>query len=190
MGVSYDHYKDDLKVDKVNPKFGVQWNVTDDVVLRGAVFRVVKPALINNQTLEPTQIAGFNQLFDDANAASSWCYGVGLDYRLMDGLFVGGEATWRDRTDNSLDIQAKDAHFEDADEQLHRVYVHWLPIPELALSAEFIYDKYSAENGKDFNNRFGFPNNLVTYSVPFGVRYFPSFGRLCRSWRYLCQPGR
>ena len=56
------------KVDKVNPKFGVEWNVTDDLVLRGAVFRNVKPALVNNQTLEPTQIAGFNQLFDDTNA--------------------------------------------------------------------------------------------------------------------------
>ena len=41
LGVSYDHYdENDLKVEKVNPKFGVQWNVTNDLVLRGAVFRV------------------------------------------------------------------------------------------------------------------------------------------------------
>ena len=58
-----------MKVQKVNPKFGVQWNITDDLVLRGAVFRTVKPALVNNQTLEPTQVAGFNQLFDDPNGS-------------------------------------------------------------------------------------------------------------------------
>jgi tetratricopeptide (TPR) repeat protein len=177
LGVSYDRYdEDDLKVHKVNPKFGIRWNVTDDLVVRGAVFRVVKPALVNNQTLEPTQVAGFNQLFDDSNAVSSWFYGVGLDWRLVDGLFVGGEVSWRDLTDNSLDLQAKDAKFEDVDEQLHRVYVHWLPVPELALSAEFIYDKYSAEDGKDFTEFFGLPNNLTSYSIPFGIRYFHTSG--------------
>jgi tetratricopeptide (TPR) repeat protein/opacity protein-like surface antigen len=177
LGVSYDHFdQDDLKVHKVNPKFGVQWNVTDDLVLRGAVFRVVKPALVNNQTLEPTQMAGFNQLFDDANAAVSWHYGAGLDWRLMDNLFAGGEATWRELSDNSLDFQVKNAQFENTDEQLHRVYVHWLPIPELALSAEFAYDRFSAETGKRFTERFGVPQRVVTYSFPVGIQYFHPSG--------------
>jgi tetratricopeptide (TPR) repeat protein len=96
LGVSYDHYENQgLKVEKVNPKFGVEWNVTDDLVLRGAAFRTVKPALVNNRTLEPTQIAGFNQLFDDINGTAYWRYGVGVDHRLWDNLFIGGEATWR-----------------------------------------------------------------------------------------------
>ena len=38
-----------------------------DLRLRFAWFETVKPALIANQTLEPTQVAGFNQLFDDTN---------------------------------------------------------------------------------------------------------------------------
>ena len=176
-GISYDNYdQDDLKVHKFNPKFGVQWNVTDSLVLRGTVLRVVKPALVNNQTLEPTHVAGFNQLFDDSNAVASWRYGLGLDWSLTDTLFVGGEATWRELSDNLLDFQAKDAKFEDIDEQLHRVYLNWLPISELALSAEFIYDKYSAEKGKDFTDFFGIPTNVVTYSVPFAIRYFHPSG--------------
>jgi hypothetical protein len=35
--------------------------------LRAAAFRVLKRTLITDQTLEPTQVAGFNQFFDDAN---------------------------------------------------------------------------------------------------------------------------
>jgi hypothetical protein len=176
-GVSYDHFEQNaLKVEKVNPKFGVQWNVTDDLVLRGAVFRTVKPALINNQTLEPTEVAGFNQLYDDVNATAAWRYGVGVDHRLMDNLLIGGEATWRKVSVPILFFRANDYNLEKADEQTHRAYVHWLPIPELALNLEFVYDKYNTDNGKDLTNVFGFPEKAVTYSVPLGARYFHPSG--------------
>ena len=49
------------------PKVGLQWNITDNLRLRLAWFENVKSALAANQTLEPTQVAGFNQLFDDIN---------------------------------------------------------------------------------------------------------------------------
>ena len=111
LGVSYDHYEEQgLKVDKVNPKFGVEWNVTDDLVLRGAVFRNVKPALVTNQTLEPTQIAGFNQLFDDTNAAAAWHYAVGVDHRLLSNLFIGTEATWREVSDPIHEFSMTDSN--------------------------------------------------------------------------------
>jgi outer membrane receptor protein involved in Fe transport len=45
-GFNYDNFQQNaLKVDKLNPKLGVQWNITEDLLLRGALFRVVKPAL-------------------------------------------------------------------------------------------------------------------------------------------------
>jgi tetratricopeptide (TPR) repeat protein len=148
VGVSYNHFEHNaLKVEKVNPKFGLQWNITKDLVLRGAVFRNVKSALINNQTLEPTQVSGFNQLFDDTNGADAWRYGVGLDHRLMNNLFIGTEATWRKLSNPILNRQAQAKRLENANEQTHRAYVHWLPIPQVALSVEFVYDKFSAEKG-------------------------------------------
>jgi tetratricopeptide (TPR) repeat protein len=175
-GLSYDYFKHNaLKVDKVNPKFGAQWNITEDLVLRGAVFRFVKPALIDNQTLEPTEVAGFNQLYDDTNGTAAWTYAVGLDHRLMDNLFIGGEATWRELSKPILFFEAQAKQLENADEQTHRAYVHWLPIPQVALSAEFVYDKFTAEEGINTVS-FGDPDKLVTYSVPFGVRYFHPSG--------------
>ena len=57
LGVSGDNYEQDaFEINEVNPKLGVQWNVLDDLVLRGAYFKTVKPALVNNRTLEPTQL--------------------------------------------------------------------------------------------------------------------------------------
>jgi hypothetical protein len=122
------------------------------------------------------KIAGFNQLFDETNGAASWRYGVGLDYRLRSNLFVGTEATWREISEPILNFDAQAKRLEHADEQTHHAYVHWLPIAELALNAEFVYDKYSAENGGFLTEGFGVPEKLVTFSVPFGVRYFHRSG--------------
>jgi len=54
-----------------NPKAGIAWNPFADTTVRGAVFRTLKRTLINDQTLEPTQVAGFNQFFDDFNATQA-----------------------------------------------------------------------------------------------------------------------
>jgi hypothetical protein len=176
-GVSYDRFENNvLKIDKVNPKLGVQWNITQNLVLRGAVFRFVKPALINNQTLEPTEVAGFNQLFDDVNGTAAWTYATGLDHRLMDNLFIGGEATWRELSVPILGTDAQAKRLENTDEQTHRAYVHWLPVPQVALSTEFVYDRFSAETGKFLTAGAAFPEKLETYSVPFGARYFHPSG--------------
>ena len=175
FGLSYDNFNGgQITEEKVNPKVGAQWNITDDLVLRGTYTQFVKPLLASNQTLEPTQVAGFDQLFDDPNGLVSRRWGVGLDHRLSSNLFIGGEATWR-----SLDIPViggagTERHFG-ADEQTHRTYVHWLPIPEVALSAEFVYDRFETpELGLTLGTEF--PEKVETFSVPLGVRYFHPSG--------------
>jgi outer membrane receptor protein involved in Fe transport len=178
LGLSVDDYEEeDLKVQKVNPKLGVQWNVTDELRLRAAAFRTVKPPLVANRTLEPTQVAGFNQFFDDLNGAESWREGIGVDHRLMDGLYIGGEATWR-QLDEPVFVE-DDARHEQFNEQTHRAYVFWSPpaLQELALSAEFVYDRFEASDEGEFtDDAFGFPEDLETISVPVSAKYFHPSG--------------
>jgi tetratricopeptide (TPR) repeat protein len=174
LGVSYDDYEEqDFDETSANPKFGVQWNVTDRLTLRGAAFKVMKPALVNNRTLEPTQVAGFSQLFDDINATKSWRYGAGVDWRVTEDLAVGGEVTWR-AMDEPV-FFGSDADFEDRDEQHHRVYGYWTPIDEVAVSGEFIFDRYTAEDGLATAND-NLPERVSTYSLPIGVRLFSPSG--------------
>ena len=175
LGLSVDDYEEDpLEVSKVNPKFGVQWNVTNDFTLRGAAFRTVKPALVANRTIEPTQIAGFNQFFDDVNGTEAWRWGVGADWRITNELFVGAEATWRD-LDVPLFEGFDEVLLEDWDEQSHRAYAFWTPIPEVSLSAEFVYDWFEAEPGPGTDD-FGFPLRVETFSLPLAARYFHPSG--------------
>ncbi|MGH8531337.1 MAG: TonB-dependent receptor domain-containing protein [Gammaproteobacteria bacterium] len=179
LGVSYDYYDEDpLEETSVNPKFGVQWNITDDFRLRAAAFKTLKPALVNNRTIEPTQVAGFNQFFDDLNATKSWRFGGGFDWRLTPTLFLGGEITWRDLDEPIFLVLAsgdEDVEFEDRDEQNHNVHLYWTPLDRWALKAEFVYDRYLSEKGiaTEFDN---LPEDVESFSVPIGVSYFHPLG--------------
>jgi Tfp pilus assembly protein PilF len=162
LGISYDDYEQrDFEETSVNPKLGVQLNVTDSLTLRGAAFKVMKPALVNNRTLEPTQVAGFNQLFDDIN------------WRVTESLAVGAEVSWRDMEEPVF--EGSDAVFEDRDERLHRAYLYWTPIDEVAVSGEFVYDRYTAESGLATATD-EVPTRVVTYSLPLAVRLFSPSG--------------
>lgn len=176
LGVSADDFQaEGIEARKINPKLGVQWNVTDDVRLRAAAFQVVKGPLSTNRSLEPTQVAGFNQFFDDDAGAVSKRAGIGSDWKLADNLFLGAEATWRD-----IDVQYYTADINDADEtnwreQTHRLYAYWAPADRWALTGQFVYDRFSAQNSV-LTDETSVPKKATTYSVPLGVRYFDPSG--------------
>ena len=68
----HDYDEDDIDFDRYNPKLGVQWAATDALQLSAPPgSRWSSPHWPSNRTLEPTQVAGFNQYFDDTNATRS-----------------------------------------------------------------------------------------------------------------------
>jgi hypothetical protein len=61
--VSYDDLRSEVgDQSEVNPKLGVIWRASEVVTLRAAYFRSLKRRINSDQGLEPTQVAGFNQL--------------------------------------------------------------------------------------------------------------------------------
>ncbi len=54
-----------------------------------------KSALVANQTLEPTQVAGFNQLFDEYNGTKAQRMGIGGDARIANNVYGGVELSKR-----------------------------------------------------------------------------------------------
>jgi tetratricopeptide (TPR) repeat protein/opacity protein-like surface antigen len=97
IGGSADFLKNDnLDLDQFNPKFGIALNPYPSTTLRAAVFRVIKRDLISDQTIEPTQVAGFNQFFDDSDGTESWRYGVAVDQKFSDNVYGGVEYSMRD----------------------------------------------------------------------------------------------
>lgn len=183
LGLSYDGYQEGLiSESSFNPKFGMQWDVTKDLRLRAAWFRTLKPALVNNRTIEPTQIAGFNQLFDDINGAKSNRYGGGFDWHLTPEFFIGGEITWRhlDEPVSVFDSNlVESAIFEYRKEKLHSLYLYWIPTDRLALKAEFAYDHYHSQLGVATENG-TIPVSVETFSMPLSASYFDPSGWFAR----------
>ena len=171
--MSYDSVQDGIGsgFDKFNPKFGLQWDITSGLRLRLAWFETVKPALIANQTLEPTQVAGFNQMFDDLNATKTQRKGIGLDTRVASNVYGGLEASWRDLElffrDNSPALQILDKQRE----TLFRAYLYWLPHANWALRGEYQFEKFTREMTRQAE-----PAWIETRSAPLSLEYFHPTG--------------
>ena len=177
-GISADIFDDnrsaDLDRDQVNPKFGIVWNIVQSSIFRAAGFRVLKRTLVANQTIEPTQVAGFNQFFDDPNGTESWRYGFAFDQKFSLNWFGGVELTFRDL---EVPLQRNQTTFldEKRDEQLHRAYLYWTPNDRFAISAEYILERLS----RDFDPGFAStdnPNLIKTHRAPLGIAYFDPNG--------------
>ena len=179
LGGSVDIYDTEdpnsQSTNQFNPKFGVVWNPLPDTTLRAAVFRVLKRTLITDQTLEPTQVAGFNQFFDDINATKAWNYGVAADQKFSANVFGGVELSMRNlsipvRQLNLTTLQQESIH-ADADEYLARLYLFWTPHPWVALSGEYQYERFTKDGQVAF-----FFREVTTHRIPVGVRFFHPSG--------------
>ena len=80
LGGAFDRLRESVNQIKTfdftvfNPKLGISWDVRPGTTLRAAWFETLKRPLVGDyssrsgQTIEPTQIAGFNQFFNDRPA--------------------------------------------------------------------------------------------------------------------------
>lgn len=161
---------------KVNPKLGVQWDITEQIRFRGFYFQTVKQPLAANRTLEPTQVAGFNQFYDNANATPSTRYGAGLNWQIVHDFALGAEATWREIQEPSIDTTPRWVS-EPAREMLHQFYAYWTPLEELAVRTAFVYDQYELESDTlSIQDNTTQPLKVETFSVPLSASFFHSSG--------------
>lgn len=81
----------------LDPKVGLVVRLTPTTTLRGAYFETLGGAgSADLEAIEPTQVSGFNQLFDDPVAARARGAGVGLDQKFAKRTYAGVDATWRE----------------------------------------------------------------------------------------------
>ncbi len=176
IGVSGDFFNGGVsKVedrDQFNPKLGLIWNPFLNTVLRGAVFRTLTRTLLNDQTLEPTQVAGFNQFFDELRSTDAWRYGGAIDQKFSESIYGGAEFSKREL---KVPVSVGEATFPnqrvDWDEYLGRAYFFWTPHKWLSLSAEYLYEKFDY----DIESNPGV-EEVKTHSFPLGINFFHPSG--------------
>ncbi|MGQ0594593.1 MAG: FecR domain-containing protein [Gammaproteobacteria bacterium] len=159
-------------IDQANPKLGLIWDISPRTTVRAAGFRVLKRTLINDQTIEPTQIAGFNQFFDDPNATESRRYGLAVDHVFSSALYGGVEISKRD-----LKVPTSEGEAENWEEDLYRGYLFWTPHPDWATALSFEHETFNRQK----SILSGLAPDTDTDLVPWTLSYFSTtglFGRL------------
>ncbi|MEP6880061.1 MAG: TonB-dependent receptor, partial [Nitrosospira sp.] len=193
LGLSYDSYKEgvDFEINKFNPKFGLQWDITSSLRLRLAWFETIKSALVANQTIEPTQVAGFNQLFDDTNGTKARRKGIGVDAHVAKDVYGGFEVSRRDLEVPALTGLATVSSIMKQQESLYRAYLYWLPHINWAVRGEPQFEKFTrALSAIDPTA----PSRIETFSAPLSLNYYNPAGLFAKVtttyvWQELVRSG-
>ncbi len=179
VGVSFDHLDatDQLGGSKnqTNPKVGLTWAITSSTVLRVASFRTLKRRFFANQTLEPTEVAGFNQFFDDQNGTDARGAGAALEQRFSDRLFAGIDVERR-----FLKIPQDFTTNEVFDWREHEgsAYVYWAPHDRVALSGRYKYERF--ERPPEFPG-VEFFTEVTTHTMPLRLDFHHPAGFIARA---------
>jgi len=187
LGASWDSFdtKDASSEsrDQTNPKLGITWRVNPDTTLRAAAFKVLKRSLISNQTLEPTQVAGFNQFYDDVAATQAESHGLALDQKFSQGLFGGVQVATRDLTvpvtytNTTGPLPVTSVEHADWQEESARAFLFMTPSDRLALSMEYQYQRLDQSFSAGTNplpvGDVVAVNKTKAHKVPLGIRFFP-----------------
>ena len=178
IGLSYQDDEESARnLSQFYPKLGLQWAMNEWISLRAAAFKSVRHVDVIDQTIEPTQVAGFNQFYNNFTMTVASNYGVGLDVRFNNHLFGGLEAL---RRDLEVPIGNQGDMFYEIErdqENFYSAYLNWLPSEQWSLSASVLYEGFQVEEGTSRQLFFSFsPNRLRTISLPLDIRYFDPSG--------------
>jgi tetratricopeptide (TPR) repeat protein len=144
-GVSFDHFDDEVMIrTPFNPKFGFTWPLNSKTTVRGAVFRTFKRDVLS-QTIEPTQMAGFNQFFDDSDASQAWRQGLAIDRRLSEDLHAGVEVSHRSLSAPQISVADGSITTTEEDEWSGRAFSYALLTDWLTLGAEYQHERFAGD---------------------------------------------
>ncbi len=165
MGFSYDSYTETgmPSINGFNPKLGIQWNIIRNLRLRMAWIESIKAPLAAYQTIEPTQVAGFNQLYDDIDGTKSRRIGIGLDTFYENRVFSGLEISTRD-----LSFPISSNSFTTQKEDLYLGYLYGILHKNWSTKSEVRFENFSRSVLE--------PKQIETLSVPIGIDYFNALG--------------
>ncbi len=157
---------------QIDPKAGLTVSLGPATTLRAAAFRTLKRPFVADQTIEPTQVAGFNQFFDEWDGMQAWNYGVALDRKFSADLFAGAEFTRRDLvTPPFFNFATMASETADWREHVGRAYVYWTPSRQVALGAEYLQERFD----RDAVSMIEF-KRVTTRRVPLSASYFHPCG--------------
>jgi len=152
---------------KIHPKAGLSWQADINTTFRAAIFSNHKRDLVANQTLEPTQIAGFNQFFDDLTFTDAVRYGLAVDKKINKSHFAGIELTLRKLSVPSTRVNASTASYTTWREKAGRLYYYRLVSNKISFNTGLHYEAF--EHSEELPQNY---LDLSTQRIPLGINYY------------------
>ena len=194
LGASADFYEaETLTRNQINPKVGVTWTPFPSTTFRAAWLRALQPGENTVQTIEPTQVAGCNQLFGstfEQDFVGAFFPGIDV-WRFCGGLdqAIGNLLTGIEYSERDLRVPTSSGGVtEEWDEEFGRAYLYWTPHAAIAASAEYQYE--SLARGALLGAGTGF-RTVETHRIPLSIKLFHASGiRFGLTVNYVDQRGR
>jgi tetratricopeptide (TPR) repeat protein len=173
LGGSYDHVNEaNLDVEKLSPMAGFYVRPLSWLSFRMAAFQSVKPALVADQTIRPTQILGFSLYSDDFNGTVANGFAIAGDARLGSDALAGVEAS---RRSLSIPLDAVGSpFFLNSTESALGAYLAWTPRRDVAVSLRWLREN-STRPAADVAD-VGLPSQVTNDLFPLSVRFFTAGG--------------
>ena len=156
-----------------SPKLGLEWRPTTKLRLRAAAFRSLKQPVL--ETIEPTQIAGFDQLSGNFTGTRVDEVAIGADYRLSGNLTLGVEAIHRNVTPTFLTVDETgdvDAVLGRQVDREYRAFIYWTPTDRIAFSTDVERSEFFQPQKEAVDS----PTEINTWLVPVQLGWFSPSG--------------
>lgn len=161
-----------VETDRVLPKLGLRVEPMPGLVLRAAWLQQVKRPFLADRTLEPTSVAGFNQLHDDGDGAFSEMAAVGVDLRVAAGLWIGGSANRREVETPAYfpgsTIGSTETHSRVTTGELH---LYATPVRSIAVALELEQQRFEGLSGLG-GGPLALPESLDTTALRGSLSWF------------------
>ncbi len=197
-GLTQDFYQRDLSIalnqtqldlNPTNPKFGLIWTPTNLTTFRFSALRSLNRGITQKQTLEPTQLAGFNQFYDDMEGSIMDRIGIGLDHKFTSNLFVGAEISKRHinipfvNTLGNIDSTKWN-------ENNARSYINWTPNDQFSIGVAYNYEKLIRNSEAIDIINTNFFTQLETHRTQLFGNFYHSSGFMSKlNLEYVSQDG-
>jgi hypothetical protein len=120
--------------------------------------------------LEPTEVAGFNEQFDDFDGTRADWLGLGVDVRASKTVRLGAELTLRGLS-QQVAFSSDTHHHATQSDDCALAYLYWTVTDQIAASLEVIGEDFSAK-GRDNPSVLG----VRSLTVPLQLSYFSPVG--------------
>ena len=192
IGGGIDQHRDFARdFSQFNPKLGWMWSPTDATSIRAAVFRTMRRSLFLAQTLEPTQVSGFTQIFSEDNGTDASVYAAAIDQRLGLNASLGLEALRRRSETPTIFLDDPEVLEEDRQEQRYKAYFNYIFSKQWVYALNYEWNRI----GKRFLSRDitspTDPMRLKTEVLNMSLSYSHPVGLLTRlDMHYVSQTSR